>query len=174
MLRTLLLATLLLASPIAAAQQAPAVAPSDADQGEADGFRAIALLTSDPEWMEEWRKPAGGGGPNFPTAHEVRDGGQLSLVLVLSNPGVEAAGVANVGCDVRVTRPDGSVSIDERNVDCFKGELPGGPDSLYLAAAGVTFLSEPSDPRGVWVIDATLTDRVRGVSVPLQVAFDVL
>ena len=135
---------------------------------------AIALLTPDPDWEEEWRKPRGGGAPNFRTSARVEDGGELRMLLFFANPQLDANARADVACNVRVTRPDGSVPIDERDAPCFQGVPGGDPRALYLAAAGMGFLSEPSDPRGVWVVDAALIDRVRGVSVPLRVAFEVL
>lgn len=174
-LAALLSAALLLASlagPVLASSP-DAVAPVDTAEGEADDFHALALLTPDPDWEQEWRQPRGGGAPHFNTSDHVEDGGRLTMLLFLSNPEVDAEGMADVACDVRVTRPDGSLSISQRDVPCFRGPPMGEPYTLYLAAVNIGFVSEPSDQRGVWVVDAALTDRLRGVSVPLRVAFDV-
>lgn len=91
-----------------------------------DGFAASLLVTSDADWRAKWETPADTT-PNFTEASDVRLGGELFVLTFLSNPQLDEDGAAKVHCDVRMLRPDGSTSADERDVPCFTARLPVHP-----------------------------------------------
>lgn len=148
-----------------------AVAQTDAMKSK-DGFAASLLLTSDADWQAKWETPADTT-PGFSEAHQVQLGEELFVLTFLSNPQLGKDGAAQVHCDVRMLRPDGSTSVDERDVPCFTARLPGPPTLLYMSTVQLKFVAEHGDPKGTWTAQVVVKDLLRDVSLPLQARFDV-
>jgi len=136
----------------------------------ANGFNAMLLMTPDPNWMDEWNTPSIYD-PQFTTASEVSLGGQLNILAILSNPGLDSEKLANVSCDFSVQRPDGSYSIDQKDMECFKTKLEGDPNNLYMTSATLKFISEESDQKGTYKVSVNLHDKIRGVSLTVSDSF---
>lgn len=136
------------------------------------GFAASLLVTSDADWQAKWETPPETT-PGFTQADEVHPGGELFLLTFLSNPQLDENRVPKVHCDLRMLRPDGTTSIDERDVPCFTAALPGPPTLLYMTNLHLKFVAEASDPKGTWTAQVVVRDLLRNVSLPLQAHFDV-
>ncbi|MGG6343999.1 hypothetical protein ACQ5SA_12210 [Stenotrophomonas indicatrix] len=137
-----------------------------------DGFAASLLVTSDADWQAKWETPPETT-PGFTEASEVQLGGELFLLIFLSNPQLDEYRVPKVHCDLRMLRPDGSTSVDERDVPCFTAALPGPPTLLYMTNLHLKFVAEAGDPKGTWTAQVVVRDLLRNVSLPLQARFDV-
>ncbi len=137
-----------------------------------DGFAASLLLTSDADWQAKWETPADTT-PSFTEASDVQLGGELFVLTFLSNPQLGEDGAAKVHCDVRMLRPDGSSSAEERDVPCFTARLPGPPTLLYMTNLHLKFVAEAGDPKGTWTAQVVVRDLLRNVSLPLQAHFHV-
>ena len=177
-LSRILLSFLLLVPLVSAAQsgwidmQGNPVPETDSARSR-DGFSAMVLITPDMNWQEKWDTPPETV-PHFSEAKEVGSGGELAILTFLANPKVDpATGMTGVVCDFIVLRPDGSDSTGELDMPCFKVKLPGNPKSVYLSAASLKYVAEPTDPRGTWVVLVTVKDRLRGVEIPLRTSFVV-
>ena len=68
---------------------------------------------------------------------------------------------------MHVRRADGSVSMDQKGIDCLSGPLLGSPRSVLLAAPRVVFVGEPGDPTGPWKFTVTLRDANRPATLVL-------
>ena len=174
-----LLLFLLLATPTASMAQSGWVdmqgnpVPESDSSKSREGFSAAVLVTADQDWQEKWDTPPETV-PHFSTTSEVRTGGELFVLTFLSNPLVDkASGMTDVACDFIVLRPDGSDSTRELDMPCFKVELSGNPRSVFLSAASLKYVEEPSDLRGTWSVSVTVKDRLRGIEIPLQTSFVV-
>lgn len=137
-----------------------------------DGFSASLIVTSDRDWRAKWETPPETA-PHFTEAREVSEGGELSILTFLANPQIGPSGTTDVACELIVTRPDGSKSVNELDIPCFNFELKSNPHNVYLTAATLKYVAEPSDLRGIWTVSVTVKDRVRGVSLPLRTSFIV-
>lgn len=73
-----------------------------------------------------------------------------------------------MACDVRIRRADGSLAIDAKGVSCLDGSTEAPPGRITLALPQIVFEGEDSDPLGHWIIDVTLMDRHRPVTLPLR------
>ncbi len=135
-----------------------------------DGFNAMLLITSDPNWHDEWNTPAEHV-PRFSESHRVKTGGELHILSFLSNPLLDSGKFANISCDFAVIRPDGSFSADEKNIECFKARIDSDPMSLYMTVASLKFISEATDPKGTWKVVVTMRDLNRGVELTLKDSF---
>lgn len=144
--------------------------PASGNVRSKDGFKAMLLITSDADWQKEWNTPAEHL-PHFKESHRVRTGGELHILGFLSNPMLDRNRMAKVSCDFAVIRPDGSYSINQKNVDCFKTKLTTDPKNLYMSKASLKFLSEASDPKGTWRVVIVMRDLNLGAEVTLQDAF---
>jgi hypothetical protein len=146
--------------------------PDTSSAKSSEGFSASMVVTADPEWQQKWENPVNGV-PRFELATEVKEGGSLYILSFLTNPKLDAAGMAQVRCDLRITRPDGSLSGDEHDLPCFVTQLDTDPNSVYLSSVGMKFTAEAGDPHGTWTVAITVRDTVRNVSLPLQSSFDI-
>ena len=147
-------------------------APESPAQRSVKGFGGWLLVTPDKNWEEKWNTPSETT-PMFTTADEVRQGETITILVFFSNPGLTPDRSVNITCDLRVTRPDRTLSIDEKGVVCASGSFPGPTTNLYLSNLVLGFVGEPGDPPGKWVVDVTLHDNVAKVDVPLQTSFEL-
>lgn len=146
--------------------------PETESRRSQDGFSASLVVTPDRDWQAKWETPPETV-PHFTEAREVSEGGELTVLTFLSNAQLSDEGMTEVACDFIVTRPDGSKSINEIDMPCFNYELKTDPTNVYLTAASLKYVAEPSDQRGTWVVAVTVKDRVRGVTLPLRTSFVV-
>jgi hypothetical protein len=136
------------------------------------GFSASLVVTPDKDWQEKWDTPPDVV-PHFTEAREVSDGGELYILTFLSNPKLDPTGMTDVACDFVVTRPDGSKSVNEMDVPCFKVALATDPKQVYLSGTWLKVIAEPADLRGAWEVGVTVKDRIRGVEIPLETTFQL-
>lgn len=134
-----------------------------------NGFAGMLLVTPDADWKEKWEQPEN---PSYNTTDEVALGGSVWTLILFSNPGKRADGTIDVRCDVKVTRGDGTISVDEKDLPCGEGELPGDPHNLRLAHVTPGFKGEEGDPQGRWIVEVRLTDAVNHVTLELKTGFD--
>lgn len=137
------------------------------------GFSGHLLVTADRDWRAKWDAP-GENAPVLAEAREVQRGGELSMLILFSNPRLDAERKADVRCDIQVERPDGSLSADQKNLVCYQGPALGDSEHVYLAAPVVRFLAEPTDQAGVWTVRVTLRDEARRTVLPLESAFTLV
>lgn len=169
-------AALLLPLPAAAQMvqgdgQGTALPGASASQST-EGFAASLVITADPEWQQKWETPPDGI-PRFELATEVKPGGSLYILSFVSNPMLDPAGSTQVRCDLRITRPDGSLSGDEHDLPCLVTPLESDPKLVYLSSVGVKFTAEAEDPKGTWTVAITVRDTLRNVTIPLQSSFEM-
>jgi hypothetical protein len=147
--------------------------PESDSQRSIDGFAGLLVVTPDENWYEKWNTPPETI-PEFTSAKTpIRNGDKVFFLTVLSNPGTNSEGKADVWCDMNIVRPDGTVSLNETDKPCFQATLAGGSHNLYLSELVAGFLAEPKDIRGKWVVSVTLKDKIRGVSLALKNSFVV-
>jgi hypothetical protein len=144
---------------------------SDSRKG-ANGFGASVVVTPDEEWQAKWNTPHDMV-PRFTTTSAVKVGGKATILIFLVNPKLNAQREVDIRCDLRILRPDGSASIDEKNVVCLGGRLQGDPRSVRLAAPVITFVGEPQDPLGEWRIEISVKDALRDTTLPLTASFSL-
>ncbi len=137
------------------------------------GFGGWLVVTPDPDWEAEWATPSDHA-PQFVLAKEVRVGEVLAILPLFINPKIDQDGFARIHCDIRIVRPDQSVSMEERDLNCFSYKLPGDPRSVWLSETILKYVGEPTDPKGEWEVEMVLRDMVREVEVPLKTSFTLL
>ena len=147
------------------------VANSD-EMKSVNGFGGWLVVTPDSDWEEKWNTSSETI-PEFTTAEDVSYGEQLTILAFYINPKTQSSGEIDISCDIKVTRPDGSSSVDAKHVRCAGGQLEGDPRNVRLTSAIMEYVGEASDPPGKWIVEVVLTDRVRGIAVPLKTHFNL-
>lgn len=137
-----------------------------------ENFGGWVLVTSDANWQAKWETPSNTM-PTFTAVHDLDRGKKVYALIFFANPQLDTSGQAHVSCDIEMTRPDGSLSKRQSNVNCFSGKLEGDSHETYLANPVVGFVGDPGDQAGMWRIKVTLRDDVRHASVPLQASFSL-
>lgn len=135
-----------------------------------EDFAGWLVVTSDQDWEAKWNTPPETV-PQFTEAKSVGRGKKIFVLIFFANPKLDGEKRANITCDLKATRPDGTTSIDHQAAVCFQGHIKGSPYNMYLAAPVIGFVGEPSDPTGVWTIQTVLKDNLRKVVVPLKTTF---
>lgn len=146
--------------------------PDTAERKSKDGFGGWLLVTSDPDWAAKWDTPADVA-PQFTTASSSRVGERVFVLIFFSGPLLTPDGRAELGCDIRVIRPDGTHSVDAPDVSCFSGVIGGPTSSVYLSPQFLAFVGERGDKLGIWKVEVDLKDRVRGTELPLRTSFEL-
>jgi hypothetical protein len=145
-------------------------APNTEFRKSVKGFGGWLLVTPDQDWEEKWNTPSVVT-PRFNEADTVKMGGRIFVLIFFANPALGPDGTATVLCDLEVERPNKTYSVQQKDVDCYKGPLSGPAQSVYLSFPVIGFVGEAGDPPGRWIVRVTLKDKHRGVEVPLRTHF---
>lgn len=135
------------------------------------GFGAALIITPDIDWEAKWNTPADTS-PRFSTVDKLKIGSEATILIFFANPKLNLDGNVNVTCDVKITRPNNKVT-ENKGLRGFAGKLQGATINTYLTESIIKFVGEPSDPIGEWIIDVTVHDNYRQVSVPLRAKFEL-
>jgi hypothetical protein len=138
------------------------------------GFGGWLVITSDSDWATKWSVPDELATPAFNEADALRVGETVTVLIFIASPLPNRAGDVNVRCDLRVTRPNGSVSVDRRDLSCLEGPLLGDPFNIRLGAPTLQFVGEAGDPPGTWQIEVTLRDLHRDAVLNLRSSIELL
>jgi hypothetical protein len=147
-------------------------APETEFRQSKDGFGGWLVVTPDADWLEKWNTSPKTV-PHFNTANSVEKGKNLTILIFFINPAVDANRTVDVTCDIQSIRPDGSISIDEKELPCTKPELQGDAENIRLAAPVIKYVGESKDLPGKWTIKVTLKDNGRHVELPLKTSFEL-
>ncbi|UPG91756.1 hypothetical protein L2Y96_08315 [Luteibacter aegosomaticola] len=153
-------------------KQAPGTqkpASGTSSQGQVDGFSGLLLTTPDADWQKAWATPSGTT-PVIKTTSRVHVGEKLFVVILFGNPSLKD-NTADVTCDIDVLRPDGTASVHETALPCYKDPIEGSPEQFFAARPGVAFIGESTDMPGTWVVRVVLHDNNRNVTLPLVTTF---
>lgn len=136
-------------------------------------FSGWLLVTNDQDWREKWDTPEQAI-PRFNETDEVRLGEKITILTFYRNPLPDENGMINISCDLTITKPDGSLSYQQENMECANEILQGNPHNLRLTYVIIDFIGEIGDPYGRWTVEVNLKDENRGVEIPLQTYFELI
>jgi hypothetical protein len=136
-------------------------------------FGAWLLVTPDVDWQQKWNTSPNTV-PVFNTADKVRVGEGLVILTFFVNPKTDANNKANVLCDIKTTRADGSVAFEYKDFACLVGNLEGEANYIRLSPAIINFVGEQKDPKGVWLVEVGLHDVNRDTKISLKTQFELV
>lgn len=166
--RVFALAALLLIVTSGAMAQSKAV---PAVQAKSGNFIVLAVVTADPGWESAWeasKSPV----PRLKTATRVKVGQTAHVAMFFSGARVDANGRADIICEVTVKRPDRKTEKLPRT-PCSALPVNRAPGSFNLVDVISGVQVEPSDPSGLWVFEARISDKAAGKRVLVRVSVEV-
>ena len=134
------------------------------------GFGGWLIITPDSDWYDKWNTPSDTT-PYFSEASSVAYGQNLTILTFYINPLLDKAGNANIACSIKITRPGGSIAIDDQNIPCVSGRFNANPRSVHLSPVVIKYHGDDGDPAGKWRVQVTLTDNNRNATVTLFNSF---
>jgi hypothetical protein len=96
-----------------------------------------------------------------------------AILTFVVNPRPDATNNLNVFSHIKVTRPNGTVSVDTPGRRCLKGRLQGAVTNVRLCEAVIAFSADPGDPAGTWRIEVTVKDVNRDTEIPVEASFEL-
>lgn len=135
-----------------------------------EGFGGWLVVTPDSDWENKWNNSPETI-PKISSAKDVSYGDNLTILIFYINPKTNASGEIDIRCDLKGTRPDGSISVNAKGIQCAAGKLQGAQQNIRLSSVVIDYIGEDGDPPGEWIIEATLTDQIRKTSIPLKTHF---
>lgn len=145
-------------------------APNTEFRSSKDGFGGWLVVTPDADWKQKWQTSPETV-PRLNTSSTAQRGKGLFILIFFSNPQPDDQNNADITCDIDVTRPDGTSSIHQKDLVCYRAKIEGSPSNVRLSAPILQFVGEPKDPAGKWIVSVTLKDNRRGVALPLKTSF---
>jgi hypothetical protein len=134
------------------------------------GFSGWLLITSDPDWKEKFDS-AESVLPQLTTVNEIGLGEKITILTLYKNPQIDTENRIDLTCDLKITRPDGTLSSDETDLTCASEELIGPADNIRRTYLVIDFIAELKDLYGVWTIEIILKDRNAKIEIPLKERF---
>ena len=136
------------------------------------GFSAMLMITSDKDWQEKWYTPESTV-PKFTTTDSVSVGQTIVILPFFANPALGKDGIPKIRCDIRMTKPDGSVGTNQKDVLCFPPVKLPKPQNVQITNMAIMFQAEDSDPKGRWSVEVTIHDLIGHRELPLKKTFTV-
>jgi hypothetical protein len=137
------------------------------------GFSGWLLITSDPDWKEKFDS-AESVLPQLTTVNEIGLGEKITILTLYKNPQTDTQNRIDLTCDLKITRPDGTLSSDETDLECASEELIGSADTIRRTYLVIDFIAELTDPYGIWIIEIILKDRNAKIEIPLKERFELV
>ena len=128
----------------------------------------MMMTLSDVDYLNKWELPKA---PTFTEVSSVAPGDSLFVVIFFSNPKLNKNKEADVLCDFKITKPDGSLSMDSKGVPCYVRPVAGNPKNIFMSDQNISFHRDPKDPTGVWKVDVNVIDKNAGATVALKSKF---
>ena len=136
-------------------------------------FSAMLVVTPGDDWEKEW-KTSPETVPMIKEADKAKLGDKLTVLTIFANPAPDHEKKFNVVCALKVTRPNGTVSVSQEDIPCLHGELNGPASYVWLSPAIIKFTAEATDPLGVWKVDATVEDKNRNTKIELHTQYEYI
>jgi hypothetical protein len=146
-----LLALAICADPVTAAPLR-----SIAKSSTASGFTVIALVTTNPNWLEKWQTTT--PGVALKGTDTLQPGDYATLIVLFSNA-VALQGKASIKCDVTI-KHDPAGSGEDQSLPptaCYDDQAPPA-NVLGLTALEIRFNYDSADQPGLTQFDIGLTD----------------
>jgi hypothetical protein len=142
------------------------------------GFSAMLVLAGKDEaerFVREWNETATEHAPAVKPAERAERGQSVVLMILFAGCSTNTEGPApcNATFDLKVTNPEGKITLDESGLMLFRGQ-PAYPGNLQLSPMSLQTDFEPSDPPGVYRYDVVLHNPERNARIVLTETIELV
>ena len=134
-------------------------------------FLKVALLDDPKAFLAEWKNPSRSQPPAVRTRTTFHRGEIIFPAVLFSTNALTPDGKANITYTLLFRRPDGSIYENPKDLTVVDGPPPKG---IGLAKASAGLKIEDNDPFGEYVLKATITDKIKDVTVEMLFSFSVV
>jgi hypothetical protein len=138
-------------------------------QASKDGFSAMVFFTEDLDFPKKFHE---GGNITLNATTSVRINTPFLLTVSFSGAGIQRGGDADIALDITITKPDGTIYFQAKDVPGWEGQFPYSQTSTQLAEGVVKLRIEPKDPPGRYTARVIVRDKVKGINLPIEKTFD--
>lgn len=130
-------------------------------------FAVRQVATTEPEQlMEDWNKPS--PGVRIVETSKVKRNQPIVTFILFTGCKADQSGNCNVTVDFDVSDPAKKIYSQEKASEVWVGYPPPEYRQLQLSASGLGIRFEDKDPLGVYLVEATVTDQVAGITLHTQ------
>ncbi len=148
------------------------IAPNVDNRKTINNFGGWLLVTSDKDWESKWNQSH--TIPKFTEAKQVKRGESVTILPFFANPKLDKNSNFLILCDIKLTRPNSTIAIDETDIPCAQGKLTSSPQQMFLTRTVIQYFGEDKDPLGEWKLMFNMKDPQKGVSLPLETSFELI
>ena len=134
-------------------------------------FLKVALVDNPTEFLSGWKKAAGLQTPPIKTRTSFRRGETVFPAVLYFTRAVNSEGKADIVYSLLFRRPDGSIYENPQDLTVVDGTPP---KEIRLSKAKAGLKIEDTDPFGEYTLKATITDRIKNVTVEMLFKFSVV
>lgn len=134
-------------------------------------FASTAVITDDKDWREKWETPRENT-PSFQFVNKL-DLGDEATLLWFYNCAALVDGEFKLECDVKITKPDGEVVVQQGAITCHEGPRKEDDMDVYLIPIQVNMKHTIDDGIGLMRVDLGVTDRNLGERISLDLSIEI-
>ena len=135
-------------------------------------FLKVALVDDAKAFLAEWmNNPSKQGNPPIKTRTSFRRGETVFPAVLYFTRAVNSEGKADIVYSLLFRRPDGSIYENPQDLTVVDGTPP---KEIRLSKAKAGLKIEDTDPFGEYTLKATITDRIKNVTVEMLFKFSVV
>lgn len=161
----------MLCASVACAEMAENIQKDQASYNKNGLHVVIALIGNWSAALNEWKNPSVADTPKIITQTEFHKKETVIPFLMYSTDGLDDKGRANITYNMKVTKPDGSLYLDQKGLAVIKGEPPHGI-GMFQEPTGLQI--EENDPLGEYEMIVSVTDHNKSITVDFPFKFDVI
>ncbi|MEI8341134.1 MAG: hypothetical protein WCH43_06305 [Verrucomicrobiota bacterium] len=135
-----------------------------------DGFSVMLFLTDDARMFDGRNKQ---GATGLEPLKKARRSVPVYMAVLLSDPGVDAAGAADITFDMVVRKPDGVIFAQKKDAVCWKGKYDVPAHYLQFSKGYMAIQINPGDLPGVYTVETVVRDHIKKLDVPVKTTFEV-
>ena len=133
-----------------------------------DGFGAQLWLISNPDLFEKWDTPEL---PKLNPVRRVKRNNLFYAVIIFAGPGINKEDKCDVVWDIKITKPDGSIYADIKDLEAWRNGPSFPENEVQLATQHIGIVIEEKDPLGEYTVDTIVRDNIKKVSLFLRQKF---
>lgn len=131
------------------------------------------LVTAEPEKVFHPTKGPDGKYSQAQPLKVAPRGKPISALVFFRDCKPDAGGNCNVDVDVQGVTPSGALFKNQRGAELWRNKPAPHPGITQLGSPHIRITIEPSDPAGVYRINAVAHDRIAGTDARAEATFEV-
>ena len=144
------------------------MSPPESAIAENGGFKAMLVLTSNPDYVEQWNRAPGSAMPKLVTRPDVVQGETFLVFLLFSGASADDTGRCLVEGKVGATFPDGRPAAWNLPARLWDDRIVPPPDHVQMGLGNVTLAFDDEQPLGTYMVSAEVCDVASGRCVQLE------